>query len=209
MPAIPREETLSHLVLAGYLKSKNVIAALKAVSREDFLPEELRQHAWEDHPLPIGFGQTISAPHMYAFMLEAAQIHEGDKVLEVGAGSGYGAALLSYLVGRKGKVYTLEVVPQLVGFARTNLKKAGSKATVVEADGWHGYAKEAPYDKILVTAACPAVPAPLLAQLKEGGRMLAPVGGYFQDLVLIEKTKAGIKETPILPVLFVPLIKKE
>ena len=204
-----QEETLAHLVSAGYLKSKRVIEAMKAIRREDFLPEQMKLHAWEDHPLPIGFGQTISAPHMYAFMLEAAQIRQGDKILEIGTGSGYGAALLSCLAGKKGKVYSIEVVHELVGFARSNLATAGLKTTIIEGDGWHGYPAEAPYDKILVTAACESIPAPLVTQLKDNGRMLLPIGRFFQDLLLVEKKAGRTKETPILPVIFVPLVRKD
>lgn len=181
---------------------------MEKIQRELFVPEGLRSSAWEDRPLPIGFSQTISAPHMYAFMLEAAKIEEGDKVLEIGTGSGYGAALLSVLAGKKGKVFSVEVVPELVRTAKNNLEKAGCKAEVVEGDGYGGYAAAAPYDRILVTAACESIPQSLVSQLKSGGRMLIPVGGFGQDLLLVEKTASGIRQQPILPVIFVPLVKK-
>ncbi len=205
-----QEETLAHLVSAGYLKSKRVIHAMEAIRREDFLPEEMKMHAWEDHPLPIGFGQTMSAPHMYAFMAEAANVSQGEKILEVGTGSGYGAALLSFLAGKKGKVCSIELVPELAGFARKNIAKSGMAAEVIEGDGSEGYPRAAPYGKIIVTAACDAVPPQLLAQLKAEGKMLVPVGRFFQDLLLVEKTKEGkIEETRLLPVMFVPLVRKE
>jgi protein-L-isoaspartate(D-aspartate) O-methyltransferase len=203
---MPKEETLSSLILRGYLRSGRVIEAMRAVPREDFVPPGARKYAWEDHPLPIGFGQTISAPHMYAIMLEAAQIREGDRVLEVGAGSGYGAALLSFLAGKKGRVVSVELVPELAKFADANVRKAGLEAEVVAGDGAAGHGKGAPYDRILVTAACGKVPPALVAQLKRGGRMLVPVGSIFQELMLIEKTGAGEKVTPLLPVQFVPLL---
>lgn len=203
-----KEETLSALLSRGYLKSKPVISAMGKIRRELFVPENMREFAWDDSPLPIGYGQTISAPHMYAFMLEAAQIRQGDCVLEIGTGSGYGAALLSVLAGRKGKVYSVELVPELAERAKSNLRKAGCHAEVIEGDGYHGHAAKAPYDRILVTAACESVPQPLVSQLKVGGRMLLPVGSLFQDLLLVEKTAAGVRQQPILPVMFVPLVKK-
>ena len=167
------------------------------------------QNAWDDHPLPIGFGQTISAPHMHAFMLEAAQIRAGDRVLEIGTGSGYGTALLSFLAGNKGRVWSVETIPQLAELARVNLAACRMKAEVIVGDGYNGYPPAAPYDRILVTAACESVPKPLVAQLKPGGKMLIPVGKYFQELLLIEKSASGaVAQTPILPVIFVPLVRK-
>jgi protein-L-isoaspartate(D-aspartate) O-methyltransferase len=204
-----REETLSSLVERGYIWDQNVLEAMRTVPREEFVPKELKAYAWDDHPLPVGFGQTISAPHMYAFMLEHAEIKEGHNVLEIGAGSGYGAALLSFLVGKKGRVYSVELVPQLASIAKGNLSKAGFKAQIIEGDGYHGLAVHAPYDRILVTAACQEVPPPLLSQLRLGGRMLLPVGSCFQELVLVEKTHSGIKQSPMLPVVFVPLVRKQ
>ncbi|MCX8174739.1 MAG: protein-L-isoaspartate(D-aspartate) O-methyltransferase [Candidatus Micrarchaeota archaeon] len=203
-----KEQTLSNLILSGYLKSKPVILAMRKLSRELFLPASQRPFAWEDRPLPIGFGQTISAPHMYAFMLEAAQIKPGMRILEIGAGSGYGAALLSLLAGKKGEVISLEIVPELAAFAQDNLKKAGCKAQVVCCDGYEGYPQKAPFDRILVTAACEHMPPALPSQLKLGGKMLIPVGKFFQELLLVEKTQQGIFQKPILPVLFVPLTGK-
>ena len=135
---------------------------------------------------------------MYAFMLEAAQIRQGDKILEIGTGSGYGAALLSVLAGKKGKVFTVESIPQLAAFAAGNLKKAACKAEVIEGDGYFGYPPAAPYDRILVTAACEEIPPALLNQLKVGGRMLIPVGKFFQNLILVEKAKSGVRQLPIL-----------
>ena len=204
-----KEETLASLIAVGYLKSRRVVSAMKAVRREDFLPQEMKPHALEDHPLPIGFEQTISAPHMYAFMLEVAQIRKGDRILEIGAGSGYGAALLSFLAGKKGKVYSVEVVPELALFARQNIAKSGMKATVIEGDGKKGHPAAAPYDEILVTAAAESIPPALVEQLAEGGKMLIPVGRFFQELLLVEKLKSGVKATPLLPVVFVPLIGQD
>ncbi len=199
-------ETLGSLILRGYLRSPRVIQAMKAIPREGFLPAGMRAYAWEDHPLPIGYSQTISAPHMYAFMLEAAQIRKGDKILEIGTGSGYGAALLSFLTGKTGKVFSIELLPKLAEFAEGNIARAGQKAKIIVGDGAHGFAKCAPYDRILVTAACEEMPIALVSQLKNGGLLLAPVGTYFQELMLAEKTSLGTKITPLLPVRFVPLL---
>ena len=202
-----QEETLSHLISQGYLHSPKIIEAMEKIRREDFLPPEMRRFAWDDHPLPIGFGQTISAPHMYAFMLEAANVKPGDNVLEIGTGSGYGAALLSFLCGKKGKVTSIERISGLVEFAEKNLEKCELRADVLQGDGSKGYDKNAPYDKIIVTAACDSIPPALVEQLKTGGKLLIPVGIYFQDLILVEKSGSGIKETALMPVIFVPLVK--
>lgn len=201
-----QEETLARLVSEGYLKAERIIEAMRAIKREDFVPLQMRPYAWEDHPLPIGHGQTISAPHMYAIMLETAGIRPGDRVLEIGAGSGYGAALLSFLAGKKGKVYSMEVVHALADSARKNLARSGLGATVIEADGRQGYPQGAPYDRIMVTASSESVPSALLEQLKVGGKMLIPVGSHFQELMLVEKSKSGVNIKPILSVVFVPLV---
>jgi len=204
-----KEETIANLVSSGYLKSKRVIEAMRTIPREEFLPEGIREQAWADFPLPIGFSQTISAPHMYAIMLEAAKISRGCNVLEIGAGSGYGAALLSFLAGKKGRVTSIELVPQLASFARANLLRAGASVEIIKGDGHNGCKKHSPYDRILVTAACKHVPPPLLCQLAPGGRMVVPVGEYIQELLLIENSRFGMKTTPLLQVRFVPLLRKE
>ena len=201
-----KEETLARLVSDGYLKTDRVIEAMRTVKREEFVPLPMRPYSWEYHPLPIGHGQTISAPHMYAIMLENARIGPGDRVLEIGTGSGYGSALISFLAGKKGKVFSLEVVHALADSARKNLARAGLDATIIEADGRQGYPPGAPYDRILVTASSENVPSALLEQLKIGGRMLIPVGSHFQELLLLEKSKTGVDIKPILPVVFVPLV---
>src|SRR3989338_6982548 len=200
------DETIARLISDGYLKSDRVIKAMRAIRREDFVPLQMRPYAWGDHPLPIGCNQTISAPHMYAIMLENANVLAGERVLEIGTWSGYGAALLSFLVGKAGKVYSLEVVHSLAESARRNIAKAGLEASVIESDGRQGYAAGAPYDKILVTAASESIPPALIKQLKTGGKMLIPVGMHFQELLLVEKTADDVMIKTLLPVVFVPLV---
>lgn len=189
---------------------------MRVVPREKFMPAHLRKYATVDTPFPIGYGQTISAPHMVAMMNEALRLGVGQKVLEVGAGSGYHAATIAEVVApsnldrqRWGHVYTVEIIPELVKLARDNLAKAGymDKVTVVHADGSKGYAKEAPYDRILVTAAAPEIPSPLIDQLKIEGILVIPVGWYYsQDLVVVEKMTDGkVRSSRVCPVMFVPL----
>lgn len=201
-----QEETLARLVSDGYLKAERIIGAMRVIRRENFVPLAMRPYAWDDRPLPIGNGQTISAPHMYAIMLETAEIKPGYRVLEIGTGSGYGAALLSFLAGKAGKVYSMEIVHALADSARGNLARSGLDATIIEADGRQGYPQGAPYDRILVTASSESVPPALLEQLKVGGKMLIPVGSHFQELMLVEKSKSGVEMKPILSVVFVPLV---
>jgi protein-L-isoaspartate(D-aspartate) O-methyltransferase len=191
--------------------------AMLRVPRELFVPEELRHLAYEDTPLPIGHGQTISAPHMVALMTELAEIEPGMKVLEVGTGSGYHAAVLAEVVApsdepreRWGHVYTIERIPEPAERARRNLERAGyaDRVTVIVGDGSLGYPEKAPYDRIIVTAAAPDIPEPLLEQLRPGGKMVIPIGTrYMQYLYVIEKIHDGrIKSRPVTPCLFVPLI---
>jgi len=173
--------------------------------------------AYEDTPLPIGRGQTISAPHMVALMCEYADLEPGMRVLEVGTGSGYHAAVIAEIVApsdapreKWGHVYTIERIPELAERARENLRRAGysDRVTVIVGDGTKGYPEKAPYDRIIVTAAAPEVPAPLLDQLRPGGKMVIPIGDrYSQVLYVVEKTRKGeIRMKPTIPVLFVPLI---
>lgn len=206
---LAREKLVEELVALGYLKDERIIQAMLRVPRHLFVPSNYRSAAYEDTPLPIGYNQTISAPSMIATMLEELKVNRGDKVLEVGTGSGYNAALLAELAGEKGLVYTIERIPGLVAFARENLRKAGyQKVVVLEGDGTLGYEEKAPWDKIIVTAAAPKIPEPLLEQLKVGGRLVAPVGrskGY-QELVVVEKTEKGLKLEEKGGCIFVPLI---
>ncbi|MEM3555241.1 MAG: protein-L-isoaspartate O-methyltransferase [Candidatus Micrarchaeia archaeon] len=201
------EEMIELLFSQGYADER-VAAAMKKVPRELFVPEEYMRNAYSDTPLPIGFGQTISAPSIVAFMSKSLDVKEGMKILEIGSGSGYQAAILAELVGESGVVYTVERIPQLIEFAKKNVEKLGyANIKFIEGDGTKGYPKEAPYDRIIVTAASPSIPKPLAEQLKEEGKMVIPVGSrMFQDLQLVVKTGSEIQTSNLLPVVFVPLI---
>ena len=195
---VSRERVVEMLEREGYLRSSLVKKALLTVPRELFVPENLRRYAYFDTPLPIGYGQTISAIHMVAIMTEALEPLPGLKVLEVGTGSGYQAAVLAEIVARmdpakKGHVYTIERVPELAEFAKRNLELAGYKdyVTVIVGDGSKGYPDEAPFDRIIVTAGAPSVPKPLIEQLDVNGRLVIPVGDKFVQRLLIAEKKPG------------------
>jgi protein-L-isoaspartate(D-aspartate) O-methyltransferase len=183
-----------------------VLRAMRTVPRHLFVPEGLQSRAYDDGPLPIGHGQTISQPYIVAYMTEVLKVGKGDTVLEIGAGSGYQAAVLSPLVK---KVYTMEIIPELAASSKERLKKLGySNVEVKEGDGYYGWPEKGPFDAIIVTAAAGHIPPPLIQQLKNGGRMVIPVGGFFmvQNLVLVSKDKKGeITTRNLLPVRFVPL----
>lgn len=162
-----------------------VVAAFKAIPREKFLPPKLQKYAYHDHPLPTLRSQSISQPTTIAIMLHALDVNAGHNIFEVGSGVGYQAALLAHLVGTNGHVTTTEVIPELVGLARKNLKEVGlNNVLVLEADGSEGYPAKAPYDRIILTAAAPAIPPPLVDQLKEGGIVIAPVGDLQSQTLL-------------------------
>ena len=190
--------------------SERVAEAMLKVPRHVFVPPEYRREAYNDYPLPIGYDQTISAPHMVAIMCELLDLKEGMKVLEIGTGSGYHAAIVAELVGKDGKVITIERIPELAKRAEKTLKELGyDNVIVIVGDGSEGYKDEAPYDRIYVTATAPEVPPPLIEQLKEGGKMVIPIGNLSQYLYLIEKKKGGkIERRNMGPVRFVPLIGK-
>ncbi|RLE48474.1 MAG: protein-L-isoaspartate O-methyltransferase [Candidatus Methanomethylicota archaeon] len=213
-----RKRLISRLVDEGVLRSPSVIKAMLSVPRELFVPEQHRRYAYADTPLPTLSGQTISAPHMVAMMCEHLDLKPGHKVLEVGAGSGYHAAVCAEIVAPKdspvkGYVYAVERVYELVLFARRNLEKAGyaDRVTVIHGDGTLGYPEAAPYDRILVTAAAPNIPPPLIEQLRIGGRIVIPIGEPYsiQELVIAEKKEDGsIRRFSAGGCVFVPLIGK-
>lgn len=187
-----RRERLAERLRHELNLSKKVYEAIKKVPRHLFVPERYREEAYVDTPLPIGYGQTISAPHVVAIMCELLDLKEGDKVLEVGTGCGYHAAVVAEIVGKSGRVISIEYIPELAERAVTNLKALGyNNVEVIVGDGSKGYEKEAPYDKIYVTAAAPDIPKPLVDQLKPGGRMVIPVGDSVQWLIIVEKDEDG------------------
>ena len=187
--------------------SPRVRAAMTGVPRHEFVPRDQRFAAYRNTPLPIGHGQTISQPLVVALMTELLQLATTDKVLEVGTGSGYQAAILSVLAR---EVYTIEIVPELGKRARANLERLGYRNVSTKiGDGYQGWAEHAPFDAIIVTAAPDHVPPPLIVQLRPGGRMVIPVGGLDQQLMVLAKHADGTATTRIVaPVLFVPLIRK-
>ena len=213
------EDLIQKLVRNGILRSPNVIEALRRVPREPFLPEPVKSSAATDCPLPIGSGQTASAPHMVSIMDEALELEVGHKVLEVGGGSGWHASTIAEIVAPSdtskeswGHVYTIERIAELAAVAKQNITEAGygDRVTVIHQDGTVGYPQKAPYDRILVAAAGPAVPKPLINQLKDGGVLLVPVGGvqYYQTLVRVRKKGVTIVEENLGGVAFVPLLGK-
>lgn len=213
------EALIQRLVQRGLVRSPNVIRALRLVPRSLFLPEEVKSSAAVDCPLPIGSGQTASAPHMIAIMNEALELEVGHKVLEVGAGSGWHASTIAEIVApsdtpkeKWGHVYTLERIPELAETAIGNIAEAGyyDRITLIHRDGSLGYPEEAPYQRILVTAAAPEVPQPLIEQLEDGGVLVIPVGGaqFYQTLLRIRKKDGKIHEENLGGVAFVPLIGK-
>ena len=191
--------------MSGRIGDK-VLQAMTRVPREIFVPEEIRSRAYDDTPLPIGQGQTISAPHMVAIMCDILDLQKGMNVLEVGGGSGYHAAVMAEIIGPEGHVYSVERVPELVSRAREALKRAGIlNVTVVEGDGSNGLPEHAPYDRISVAATAPAVPEPLKDQLKVGGKLVIPVGVGYQELLLVTRKNGFVVEEK-MGVVFVPLI---
>lgn len=204
-----RARLVDSLRRRGYVSTPEVEAAMRRVPREEFVPEHLRDDAYIDSPLPIGEGQTISAPHMVAIMVEQLELRPGMKVLEIGAGSGYHAAVCAEVIGPEGHVYTIERIASLASFAEDNLKRTGyaRNVTVMFGDGTRGLPEHAPFDRIFVAAAAPDVPKPLIDQLADGGLMLVPVGGrYYQDLVRVRKRKGKLEKENLGGCVFVPLI---
>ena len=204
-----RETLVDSLVRRGYVVSVAVEEAMRRVPREEFVPERLRNDAYVDTPLPIGVGQTISAPHMVAIMAEKLDLRPGQKVLEIGSGSGYHAAVAAEMVTSDGHVYTIERIGSLAQFAEDNLKRTGYSdvVTVVMGDGSRGLPEHAPFDRIFVACSAPDVPAPLREQLADGGKMLVPVGGrMYQDLICVERKGDRFAKTNYGGCVFVPLI---
>ncbi|HIH43136.1 TPA: protein-L-isoaspartate(D-aspartate) O-methyltransferase [Candidatus Woesearchaeota archaeon] len=188
------------------ITDKNLLKAFAIVDREKFILPEYLEEAYDDNPLPILGGQTISQPTTVMMMIQALELKKKDKILEIGAGSGYNAAIMSKLCK---KIYSVEIVEELADFARKNLKNAGIKnVEVISGDGSLGYEKFAPYDKCMITAACPEIPETIIAQMKINGIILAPVGvtgaGY-QELIKAKKTRKGLESESLGEFSFVPM----
>ena len=203
----PRQSERDHMVKAQLLtrgiSDQAVIRAMRAVPRHEFVPVEDAAEAYDDHPLPIGYGQTISQPYIVAYMTEALRLSERERVLEIGTGSGYQAAVLAQLGVR---VFTIEIVEELAERARQTFDRLGIPHVTSRAgDGYQGWPEAAPFDAIILTAAPEHIPQPLLDQLAPGGRMILPLGKTLQKLVILTNTPAGIQRKELLPVAFVPM----
>lgn len=199
-----RENMVLRQIEARGVKDTKVLAAMKSVPRHEFVPDRYLSQAYADHPIPIGYGQTISQPYIVALMTEALQLEEGDRVLEIGTGSGYQAAVLAELETR---VFTIEIIPELAAEAEEKLKELGySNIEVLNADGYFGWEEHAPFDAVIVTAAPDHLPLPLLQQMAEGGRLVIPIGpiGAVQTLWLFENLEGELVATNLGAVTFVP-----
>lgn len=198
-----RKQMVERQLKGRDIKDKAVLDAMQKVERHRFIPSNLRNMAYSDQPLPIGEGQTISQPYIVALMTQLADIQPQEKVLEIGTGSGYQAAILSTLCD---EIYTIEIIESLCQQARIRLKILGYKNVHVKCgDGFKGWKQNAPYDAIIVTCAPPEVPQPLINQLAEKGKIVVPVGTLWQELKVITKENKKIKSSDIIPVRFVPM----
>jgi protein-L-isoaspartate(D-aspartate) O-methyltransferase len=192
-------------IRARGISSPAVLSAMSRVQRHLFMPPEVRSSAYDDQPVPIGYGQTISQPYIVAYMTEALAVNGGHTVLEIGTGSGYQAAVLAELVR---EVYTIEIIPELAERARKTLAEAGYRNVHVRTgNGYAGWPERAPFPRIIVTAAPPKIPEALVDQLAVGGRMIVPVGTRFQQMTIVTKTAKGVTRQQTIPVRFVPMVE--
>ena len=201
-----RQKMVNEQIMARGVRTESVIKAMQKVERHLFVPEQYRNFAYSDRPLPIGEGQTISQPYIVALMTELLDLKKSDKVLEIGTGSGYQAAILAEICD---SVYTIEIIPSLGKQAQALLRELGYHNIHCKiGDGYLGWPEHAPYDGIIVTCAPSKIPQPLKEQLAEGGRMVIPVGAtYTQELVLVTKTKGKLIQKSVIPVRFVPMLR--
>jgi protein-L-isoaspartate(D-aspartate) O-methyltransferase len=202
-----RNEMVKEQIENRGIKNQPTLEAMKKVPRHKFVPPNLIERAYSDGPLPIGYGQTISQPYIVAYMTEVIDPKPGLKILEIGTGSGYQAAVLAEIVG---SVYTIEIITELYSSSNKRLKELGYKNVFCKnADGYYGWKQAVPFDAIVVTAAAEHIPPPLIEQLKDGGKMIIPVGSPFlnQTLILVEKHGEEITTTSLLPVRFVPFTR--
>jgi protein-L-isoaspartate(D-aspartate) O-methyltransferase len=202
--AAERQRMVQEQLMPRGVHDKRVLAAMSKIPREEFVPQASRAASYTDQPLPIGYDQTISQPYIVAFMTEQLHLSSGDRVLEIGTGSGYQAAVLAELVG---EVYSIEIIEPLAKTAEATLQRLGYKNVFVKVgDGYKGWPQHAPFDAITVTCAPDHVPQSLIDQLKEGGRMIIPVGGFGgQELYLLEKKNGQLQRRAVLQVRFVPM----
>ncbi len=200
---VERDSMVDTQIVSGGVTDQVVVAAMRRVPRHRFMPDSHSEGAYGDFPLSIGYGQTISQPFIVAYMTQALKLKPDEKVLEIGTGSGYQAAILAELVS---KVFTIEIVEPLAARAKKTLAELGYDNVIVRAgDGYQGWPDESPFDAIILTAAPNHIPEPLLEQLAIGGRLILPIGDYPQRLLLIRRTEEGYQETELLPVVFVPM----
>lgn len=201
-----RERMVETQIRARDVTNAAVLQAMRRVPRHLFVPDDVRPFAYEDRPLPIGRGQTISQPYIVAYMTEALQLDPAHTVLEIGTGSGYQAAVLADIVKQ---VYSVEIVPDLAETARRAIAEAGYKNVEVRAgNGYMGWPDRAPFDRIIVTAAPAEIPQALIEQLAVGGVMVVPVGTTFQEIVVVNRTPDGIVQKRTIEVRFVPMVSK-
>lgn len=204
-----RERLVRESMQGRGIRNPAVLRAMRETPRHEFMPPEVRKFAYEDRPVPIGYGQTISQPSLVALMTETLDVSQDHRVLEIGTGSGYQAAVLAVLVK---EVYTIEIVPELAKSSAATLKRLGHRNVYTrEGNGYLGWPEKAPFDRIILTAAPPELPQALIDQLKPGGKLLAPVGATVldQELVLVEKSRSGqITRRSVLPVRFVPMVQR-
>jgi protein-L-isoaspartate(D-aspartate) O-methyltransferase len=193
-------------IMTSGVHDPRVLEAMRTVPREDFVPEAISELAYADRPLPIGYEVTISQPAIVALMSQLAELEPGDRALEVGTGSGYQAAVL-HTMGVE--VYSVEIIEPLAKQAKERLQRLGyDRVTVRHGDGYAGWPEKAPFDAIIVTAAPPRIPEPLKEQLAVGGRLVLPVGGAYQELVVVTRTETGFDQRSVIPVVFVPMTGK-
>ncbi|MBL8173341.1 MAG: protein-L-isoaspartate(D-aspartate) O-methyltransferase [Bryobacterales bacterium] len=188
------------------IRDRRVLEAIRTTPRHEYVPPELRAHAYEDRPLPIGYNQTISQPYIVGLMTQLLETQPANSVLEIGTGSGYQAAVLSKLAKH---VYSIEIVPELAASSAKTLLRTGCRnVTVRYGDGYKGWPEQAPFDRIILTAAPPEIPPALIDQLKPGGKLVAPEGDREQLLMAIEKSASGqISKRSVIPVIFVPMVR--
>ena len=201
-----RSRMIDDQIVSRGISDPRVIEAMRRVPRHLFVPADVRPYAYEDRPLPIGSGQTISQPYIVAYMTEMLQLRPDDVVLEIGTGSGYQAAVLAELAR---EVYSIEIVPELAEGAREALDAAGYRNVhVLSGNGYLGWPEHAPYPRIIVTAAPPEIPEALVEQLAVGGIMVLPVGTMFQEMTIVTKSAEGVAEKRTIPVRFVPMVDR-